>query len=965
MPGISQGGRRDIHQLEHGQLQLVHLGSRSVYLTPHLLRTFNNAMDFHSTLWDYDPGKVHILLNDFQDYGNGGALTMPLNQVFIGIGPYNFAFSIIPSSERFQWLFNHELTHVVMTDKANARDQAWRRVFFGKVRRDEKQPVSAFWSYLTVPRWYAPRWYQEGIAIFMETWMSGGLGRTTGYYDEMYFRSIVQEGQPIHSVVGLETEGTAMDFQVGANAYLYGSRFVTYLALEYGIDRLRDFYLRSEESKAFYGRQFRMVYGRPVEEVWEEWIQAEHRFQEENLSHIRAYPLTGFSPITDHPLGNVSNFRYNPATEKIYAAINHPGIISQIAEIDAQTGKIRKLAELRNPGLYYSAHLAYDADGERVFFTDQNSKYRSLEMVETGSGRRQTLIPFSRTGDLVFNPADRSLWGVRLDNGYATLVKIPEPYDRIEPMYEVPFGRTLFDLDISSDGQMLSASLSGISGEQEVIVFETGSLEAGNTSYRSVYRLEDNTLTQFKFSMDNLHLIGTSYYTGVSNVWRLGLEDGSFNLLSNTDTGFFMPLQHDEDSLLVLRFYRDGMLPGRIPMEVLYEANAIGFLGNQVVNEHPEVVEWSLPPPEHIDRASVTATAYRPFGRMSLANAWPDIAGFKESLAAGYRMLFRDPHGLSQVNVFLGASPWSPYDSGQQLHADLDWTYWNWQLTASWNKTDFYDLFGPTKRSRAGYAAGLSYRRSNQLRTPLRWSYVFGLHTYGNLEVLPQYQNIVTPIRDFQTAYAGFELSRLRTTLGGVDDEKGFRWDISASTSYAGKDLYPSLQTSQDVGFLVPGIRNTSFWIRNSVGQSFGDRASSLSYFYLGGFRNNYVDWREARQYRGTTAFPGAGIDAVPARTFIRTMGELNLMPLRTRNIGTTWIYPTFVYTSLFATHLLTDPDRADLKRNLINLGFQTDIEIVLLSYMKTTWSTGYARIFEHGNSSQGAWMFSVKLLGM
>jgi hypothetical protein len=963
--GYSQSGRKDIHQLELDRLQLVYLGSRSVYLTPHLLRTFNNAMDFHGTLWDYDPGKVYVMLNDFQDYGNGGALTMPLNQVFIGIGPYNFAFSIIPSSERFQWLFNHELTHVVMTDKANARDEAWRKIFFGKVRRDEKQPLSAVWSFLTVPRWYAPRWYQEGIAIFMETWMSGGLGRTTGYYDEMYFRSIVQEEQRIHSVVGLETEGTAMDFQVGANAYLYGSRFVTYLALEYGIDKLKDFYLRSEESKAFYGRQFRQVYGRQVEDVWEEWTQAERGFQEENLRRIHEYPLTGFFPVTDHPLGNVSNFRYNPATEKIYAAINHPGIISQIAEIDARTGKIRKLAELRNPGLYYSAHLAYDAEGERVFFTDQNGKYRSLEMVDVGSGKRHTLIPFSRTGDLVFNPADRSIWGVRLDNGYATLVKIPEPYDRIEPLYEVPFGQTLFDLDFSSDGTMLSASLSGISGEQEVVVFEVRSLEAGNTSYRTIHRLEDNTLTQFKFSHDNQHLIGTSYYTGVSNVWQLGVEDGSFNLLSNTDTGFFMPLQYHADSLLVLRFYRDGMLPGRIPMEVLHQANAIGFLGNQVVSEHPEVIDWSLPPPLPIDRGTVTETLYRPFRQMFLANAWPDIAGYKESVAAGYRLLVRDPHGISQLNVFLGASPWSPYESGQQLHADLDWTYWNWQLTASLNKTDFYDLFGPTKRSRAGYAAGISFRKTNQLRHPLRWSYVLGLHTYGDLEVLPQYQNIATPIREFQMAHAGFELSRLRTTLGGIDDEKGFRWEVNGNTIYAGKDFYASIRSNQDVGFLLPRVRNTSFWIRNSIGQSFGDGDSPLSSFYLGGFRNNYVDWRDARQYRGTMAFPGADIDAIPARNFVRTMGELNLRPWRTRNIGTTWMYPTSVYTSMFGTHLATDPDRPDLRRHLFNLGIQTDIEVVLLSYMKTTWSAGYARRFERGQASQGEWMFSVKLLGM
>ncbi|GEM_PF-6808449 len=94
-------------------------------------------------------------------------------------------------------------------------------------------------------------------------------------------------------------------------------------------------------------------------------------------------------------------------------------------------------------------------------------------------------------------------------------------------------------------------------------------------------------------------------------------------------------------------------------------------------------------------------------------------------------------------------------------------------------------------------------------------------------------------------------------------------------------------------------------------------------------------------------------------------MGELNLKPLRTRNLGSTWIYPTHIYTSMFGTHLATDLDQSELSRHLFNVGFQTDIEIVLFSYMKTTWSAGYARSFESGRDPQGKWMISVKLLGM
>ena len=955
---------QQIYQLDSERVQLVYLGKRYTYLTPHVLRSYENAMNFHQKLWDYDPGKVYVLLNDFQDYGTGGAISMPLNQVLLGIGPYSFAFSIIPSNERFQWLFNHELTHIVMTDKTNNRDDFWRKVFFGKVLRDEQNPLSALWSYATVPRWYAPRWYQEGIACFMETWMSGGLGRAMGYYDEMYFRSLVHENKPIHSVVGLETEGTSVDFQVGANAYLYGTRFVTYLAGEYGIDKLSDFYLRSENSKAFFASQFRQVYEKPLRQAWDEWIAHEREFQIKNMERVKEYPLTSFTPITREPLGSVSTFRYNPLSDKIYAAINYPGVLSQIAEIDVYSGKIRKITDLDAPALYYSTHLAYDQANNRIFISEQNNKYRSLVMIDAATGKKETLLPFTRTGDLVFNPVDRSLWGVRFDNGYSILVKIPEPYKEILQIYFAPFGKAVFDLDISSDGRLISASMSGIRGEQELVVFDTKALESGIKAYRSLLELEDNTLTQFKFAPDDKSLIGTSYYTGVSNVWRVGVEDSSFELLSNTETGFFMPLQYSSDSIFVLRFYRDGMLPGRIPLKVLHEANAIEFLGNQVVQRHPEVEEWSLPPPPPIDTNSVDEGSYRPMKEMILANAWPDLTGYKNTFVAGYRLLFRDPLSLSQINLFLGGSPWSPYEDKRKIHAQLDWSYWNWQFNAAWNKADFYDLFGPTKRSRAGYSIGLSYEKSNTLKDPFRWSYNFGMYTYGDLEVLPQYQNIATPIRNFQVMSSGFSLSRLRHTLGGVDYEKGYRWSLSGSSYYARQQFFPSIISNQDIGFLIPLIRNTSFWIRNSLGQSLGDKGSALSYFYLGGFRNNYIDWRGTRQYRTSVAFPGAGIDEVRARRYARTMIELNTKPVRTRNLGMTWLYPTFIYTSVFSTHLAVDPLYAQNTRHLFNIGFQTDIEMVLLSYMKTTWSAGYAHLFEKDRPGKGQWMFSIKLLG-
>jgi hypothetical protein len=57
-------------------------------------------------------------------------------------------------------------------------------------------------------------------------------------------------------------------------------------------------------------------------------------------------------------------------------------------------------------------------------------------------------------------------------------------------------------------------------------------------------------------------------------------------------------------------------------------------------------------------------------------------------------------------------------------------------------------------------------KRATTMKEPFRWSYNFGVFTYGDLEVLPQYQNIATPIRDFQAATAGFSLSKAATHPG-------------------------------------------------------------------------------------------------------------------------------------------------------------------------------------------------------
>ncbi len=106
-----------------------------------------------------------------------------------------------------------------------------------------------------MPRFTAPRWYLEGSAVFLETWMAGGLGRAQGGYDEMVFRAMVRDGAHFYDPLGLVARGR-VDFQAGANAYLYGTRFITWLAYAWSPEQVVAWLRRDEGSARYYADQF-------------------------------------------------------------------------------------------------------------------------------------------------------------------------------------------------------------------------------------------------------------------------------------------------------------------------------------------------------------------------------------------------------------------------------------------------------------------------------------------------------------------------------------------------------------------------------------------------------------------------------------------------------------------------------------------------------------------------------------
>jgi hypothetical protein len=50
-------------------------------------------------------------------------------------------------------------------------------ILLSKEVAQRQQPEAILYFYLTTPRVAAPRWFHEGSAVFIDTWMAGGIGR--------------------------------------------------------------------------------------------------------------------------------------------------------------------------------------------------------------------------------------------------------------------------------------------------------------------------------------------------------------------------------------------------------------------------------------------------------------------------------------------------------------------------------------------------------------------------------------------------------------------------------------------------------------------------------------------------------------------------------------------------------------------------------------------------------------------
>ena len=586
-------------------------------------------------------------------------------------------------------------------------------------------------------------------------------------------------------------------------------------------------------------------------------IDFERNFQQRNLAEVRKFPITPDHKLVAAALGSVSRLFYEESTGTLYGAVRYPGTLDHVAAINTRDGSVRRLADIKGATTYSVTSFAYDAASATAFYIDNNRAFRDLVAIDVRTGKKRMLLKGARIGEIVFDPGDRSLFGVRHSAGLATLVRIPYPYKNLGRGACVQLEQVPSDLDVSADGRLLSATMSTDTGDQYLRVWEIDKLLAGDIKPLSEYRFGQSIPEGFVFSPDARYLYGSSYYTGVSNIFRYEVATGAVEAVSNAESGFFdrchWPMQAGRADI-----YRLGLSPQRHQAQPLEDLSAITFLRPRGCGKISVVKTWQVAPPATVDdQQLITATGpYVPFRSLELANAYPVLQGYKNTAGIGYHANFEDPLQFASLGVTAAYTPEEKLPTDEHGHLDVTGRYGFWHGELAWNRSDFYDLFGPTERSRKGYAAKLGYDWLLLYDAPERLDLKFDVAYYDKIDTLPGAQNVSTNFSRLLTAEVGLHYTNLKRSIGAVDDEKGVTWGAGVRRqSHDGRES-PQFRAGLDLGVPLP-LPHSSVWLRSAAGIANGDRNSVLANFYFGAFGNNYVDDHSVQRYREYYSLPG------------------------------------------------------------------------------------------------------------
>ncbi len=951
------------YEQESEHFKVVYRESHSP-LVPHILSSAEAALKVLMKLFHYTPSeKIVINTYDVSDYGFGATTTVPENYIRLEIEPLEPGYENIPFNDRLKWIISHELVHVVVNDHASGIESVTRSIF-GKVSPEQVEPMTIPFSLLTNFGRYTPRWHQESIAVFMETWLSGGFGRILGNFDEMYFRSMVFENKTFPTELSLDATLSHNNFLLETLFYLYGARFASYVAAKYGADKLLDWF--TAQPGDFYGgfkNKFKAVYGVDFSDAWKSFIKNEKEFQRQNIARIESAPITPIKRLTDEPTGWVTKEYLDYTGKSLIFGYHRPNHLAGIKELNLLTSQYTQIASLPTPSMYQVASTAYDPASNLFFYTTKNNQlYRDICVLDPATKDEKILFKNARVGELTISPEMHELWGIQNSGGIASLVYSPYPYHSLTQIASFDMGDEVESMSVSPSGKFLAIVIHRVNGDQMLVIANRNELLNGKSfKYKTI--TDSGSPDNPSWSPDEKFLLWNAYTNGVSNIYRYDFATSQITPLSNTVLGLFKPIYISPASIFAFEFSAEGFYPVIIPNEPASELPAIKYMGERILDKSSKVLSWAVQTGEDTEAALKIRKEeqYSGLANLKLQTFIPVITGFQKQKVLGFFVHVGDPLFEQELTMEFGISPFNDMPSGPKYHFKGKYEYKKqYLLEYSYNGTDFYDLFNNRKRGMIGTKLTAQNSHYWIYDNPLKIMQKTQLDLYTGVEFIND--NLVHVSQpDFLVGQTSFNVKDLRKTIGSSDYEYGN--DFTGTIIGFGTDPKNPQYAGQIYGewdhFTTWAFAHNVFHLKVASGYAVKNDELFQALFFFGGFGNRAVENVDVKQYRKIFRFPGIPIYSLDADKFGKVMLENDFPPIRFGWAGIGEHYLSHIDFDLYSQGLLVSSSQND---KWVDLGAQINIVFKHWYNLESTFSAGIANAWWKGGTSW-EWFLSFKLL--
>ncbi len=953
------------YEVESDHFKVIYRDEHAA-LVPGILEAAEKALPPLAKIFNYTPDeKIIINTYDFSDYGKAGTTTIPHNFIRLEIAPLQLSYETTPFNNRIQWIISHELVHIIINDQAGEYER-FNRKLYSKVPPEKAQPLTVLYSRLTNSRRYTPRWHQEAIAIFMETWLSGGYGRILGNFDEMYFRTMVYENVAFPSPQILEAKTSHNSFLLETLFYLYGARFSAYLGSEYGVDKLIDWFTVSEKQEyTDFEDKFHRVFGEDLETIWFRFIKEEKNFQSKNIRNLEKQPLTTTKPLTDEGLGWVTAAYFDPHNQEVLFGYHRPHRLTKLVRLDVKSKSVQTIGSLPSPSMVGIASTAYDKSNQFLFYTTNNNKlFRDIHVRNTVTNEKKLLFPDCRVGDLTVSEKTHELYGIRHKGGKTELVYSAYPYRKLIAIVDLGIENHLQHLAISPSGKYLAATLHRPGGSQAVIMADLQALKKGsNLTYQVI--IDDGSPEYPSWSGDGRYLYYNAYVNGVSNIYRYSMKSGKSLALSHTIRGLFQPVALNSDSVLAFEFTVEGFKPVIIDNSPAKQLPAIEYYGQRVLAENPDIRSWPLEPNEEKmnikNEAADGRQHYSALRHIHFHSVMPIVTGFQSQKAIGMYTHLADPLYIHDVQIEMGVTPYRLNLPVPRFHFKGRYEYRRrLKFGVDHNAPNFFDLANERKRSMIGNKFTATHTKFWKYDIPHKIKQVSEVALYTGIKAIND--NLVLVSRpDFVVMQSALTSANIRRSIGSVDSEKGSELSLTgmffAVEPHKNADMVGGFHA--EAGYYLPALfphNILHFKLMGGYRRTLDDMA--IGKFYFGGFGNRYLEDGKIRQYRKVFRFPGIPIYSLATDRFVKGLIEHSSPPYRPGGIHLGHHYLSYINASWYSQGLWLNSPRSKL---WLSLGAQINFNFKHWYNLQSTLSLGAARAWwqDHHNNE---WFISLKL---